>query len=166
MGGLFQVSELVEMAVSEEHHGTIFYLALEQRAESPIAREAARRFAEEERGHEKAFQSMNESLTSYIPNESYPGEYENYVQALLDGRTFPGEEEAIALARTGTDADALRMAIRFEKNSLLFFSEMRALVPEGQRAVVDELIEEERRHLVDLQRLLLQVESRRGEATP
>ena len=159
MGGLFQVSELVDMAISEEHHGTIFYEALERRAKSPIVRKAAGRFADEERGHEQAFKDMRENVASYLPNESYPGEYEDYVKALLDGRTFPDEQEAIALARTGTDADALRIAIRFERNSLLFFSEMRVLVPESERPLVDELVEEERRHLVDLSRLLAQAET-------
>jgi rubrerythrin len=159
MGGLFQVSELVDMAISEEHQGTIFYQALEQRAQTPLVREAARRFAEEERGHERAFAAMRENVASYLPNESYPGEYEDYVKALLDGRTFPDEQQAVALACTGTDADALRIAIRFEKNSLLFFSEMRVLVPDDPRAVMDELIEEERRHLVDLSRLLAQAEA-------
>jgi rubrerythrin len=159
MGALFQVSELVDMAISEEHHGTIFYEALERQAQSPLVRKAAGRLAEEERGHERAFTTMKENVASYLPPESYPGEYEDYVKALLDGRTFPDEQEAIALAHTGADADALRIALRFEKNSLLFFSEMRVLVPESERALVDELIEEERRHLVDLNRLLVQVDA-------
>lgn len=158
MGGIFKVSEIVEMAIDEEHNGTYFYKALEARAETDAVRTAAARLATEERGHEKAFIALKDRLSAYVPPESYPGEYADYMGALVEGRAFPSEEEAAALARAGSDADAVRAAIHFEKNTLLFMSEMQRLVPEPERDTVELLMDEERGHLVDLSRLLEAIE--------
>jgi rubrerythrin len=158
MPGLFRVSEIVDMAIDEEHNGVYFYQALADRAETEVVEQTASRLAGEEKGHEARFKALKKALGEYHPPESYPGEYADYVNALVEGRTFPTEEEAAALADAGTDADAIRAALRFEKNTLLFMGEMRRLVPEEHRETVDVLIDEERGHLVDLNALLAQVE--------
>jgi len=150
-GGLFKVSEIVQMAIDEEHNGTIFYNALAGCAASDALKETAARLAEEERGHEKAFTALRDQLGVHQPHETYPGEYADYVAVLVGGKTFPDEEGAIQLAQqAGGDVMAIDTAIAFEKNTLLFLNEMRKLVPEKDRATVDVLIDEERQHLVDL----------------
>ena len=150
-GGLFKVSEIVQMAIEEEHNGVLFYNALEACARNETLKEAAKRLAAQEKGHEKRFAEMRDRLGAYQPAESYPGEYANYMNALMGGKTFPNEEAAVRLAQeAGGDVQAVDTALLFEKNTLLFLGEMRKLVPERDRATVDELIDEEREHLVDL----------------
>jgi len=150
-GGLFKVSEVVQMAIDEEHNGKLFYGALAERAKSPILRESARRLARQEEYHEKRFTEMRDRLDAPATPESYPGEYANYMNALLAGKTFPSEEGAVKLAQEAeSDLHAVSVALLFEKNTLLFLSEMRGLVADRDRATVDELIAEERQHLVDL----------------
>jgi rubrerythrin len=150
-GGLFKVSEIVQMAIDEEHNGFFFYKALADCAENDTVKEAAKRLAEQEKGHEKAFTALRDRLGAYQPAESYPGEYADYVNVLVAGKTFPDEQGAVKLAQqAGGDVAAIDKAILFEKNTLLFLSEMRKLVPEKDRAKVDTLIDEERQHLVDL----------------
>jgi len=150
-GGLFKVSEIVQMAIDEERNGFFFYSALADCADNDTLKEAAKRLAAQEKGHEKAFTSLREQLGAYQAPESYPGEYADYVNVLVGGKTFPNEDEAVKLAQqAGGDIAAVDTAILFEKNTLLFLNEMRKLVPERDRATVDELIDEERQHLVDL----------------
>jgi len=150
-GGFFKVSEIVQMAIDEERNGTIFYETLQKCAKSPALREFARRLAAEERGHEKAFTDIRDGLGTFVPPETYPGEYADYVNVLVNGKAFPDDEDAARLAReAGGDVQAVDTAIRFEKNTLLFLNEMRKLVPDRDQPVIEELIEEERRHLVDL----------------
>lgn len=157
-GGLFKVSEVVQMAIDEEHNGTIFYETLQKVAKSPALRDFAKRLAIEERGHEKAFTAMRDRLSEYVPPESYAGEYSDYVNVLVGGKTFPAEGDAARLAReAGGDVQAVDEAVHFEKNTLLFLNEMRKLVPDRDQSVVDELIEEERRHLVDLTKIRAQL---------
>ncbi len=148
MGGIFKVAEIVDMAIDEEHNGYFFYKALEERAASQAVKDTAARLAQEELGHEKAFTALKERLGAYIPPESYPGEYADYVNVLVEGRAFPTEQEAAALARAGSDADAIHIAIHFEKNTLLFMSEMQRLVPEAEHDTGQLRMDEERGHWV------------------
>ena len=157
-GGLFRVSEVVQMAIDEEHNGVIFYETLQKCAKSRVLKEASKRLAVEERGHEKAFTEIKANLGEYQPPETYPGEYADYVSVLVGGKTFPSDEDAAKLARdAGGDVQAVDAAIGFEKNTLLFLNEMRKLVPDRDQGIVDELIDEERRHLVDLSKLRAQL---------
>ncbi len=150
-GGLFKVAEVVQMAIDEEHNGKLFYQALAGCGRSPILKEAAKRLAVEEEGHEKAFTALRDRLGVPTAHETYPGEYADYMNALLEGKTFPNEEAAVRLAQeAGGDLQAVATALLFEKNTLLFLSEMKGLVSDRDAAMVDELIDEERRHLVDL----------------
>lgn len=150
-GGLFKVAEVVQMAIDEEHNGKLFYQALTECASSPVLKEAAKRLAAEEEGHERAFIALRDRLGVPAARESYPGEYADYMNALLRGKTFPNEEAAVRLAQqAGGDLAAVDTALLFEKNTLLFLAEMKSLVSDRDKAVVDELINEERRHLVDL----------------
>ncbi|NQT89076.1 ferritin family protein [bacterium] len=153
-GGIFQVSEIVQMAVDEEHNGYYFYKTLADCADHAGLREMAVTLAEQEQGHETAFIALRDELGSQAPNESYPGEYADYMAVLVNGKTFPDEEGAIRLAQeSGGDAGAVDLAILFEKNTLLFLGEMRKLVAERHQGKVDILIDEERQHLVDLARI-------------
>ena len=158
-GGLFKVSEVVQMAIDEEHNGTLFYEALAGCAKSPILKEAAKRLAAQEAGHEKAFTALRDRLGLPAAPESYPGEYADYMNALLAGKTFPNEAAAVRLAQeAGGDAKAVNTAILFEKNTLLFLVEMKGLVAERDREMVNELIDEERQHLVDLSNIRTMLE--------
>jgi len=150
-GGLFKVAEVVQMAIDEEHNGKLFYEALAECAQSPFLKEAARRLAIQEEGHERAFTALRDRLGVPAQRETYPGEYADYMRALLEGKTFPNEAAAVKLAqKAGGDLQAVATALLFEKNTLLFLSEMKGLVSERDAAMVDELIGEERQHLVDL----------------
>lgn len=150
-GGIFEVPEIVQMAIDEEHNGYFFYNALAECADSGELRELAEVLAEQERGHEQRFIALRDQLGAFQPHETYPGEYADYVNVLVAGRTFPDEEGAVTLAQeAGGDVAAVDTAIGFEKNTLLFLAEMRKLVPERDREMVDVLIDEERQHLVDL----------------
>ena len=150
-GGVFNVAEVVQMAIEEEHNGVRFYEALEACAQNPTLKEAARRLAAQERYHEERFTKLRDTLGTRPLPESYPGEYADYMGALMAGKTFPNEEAAARLAQeAGGDLQAVATALLFEKNTLLFLGEMRRLVPRKDHKTVDELIDEERQHLVDL----------------
>ena len=74
-----------------------------------------------------------------------------YLRTLTDNRAFPDEKTAAAMAdECADDAAALDLASRFERDTLILMNEMRSLVPEKDRPVVDELAKEEQGHLVTL----------------
>ena len=151
MGALFSASDMVRMAVQTEQNGTVFYKALAASATSESVRGFAQFMAEEEARHEETFHQMLPNVRDYARPETYPGEFADYAQALLENKVLPDAEAARESALgCRTEADAIDLAIQFEKDTILFMYEMRELVPESERAVVDGMIAEEKRHVVML----------------
>ncbi|NOZ56580.1 MAG: ferritin family protein [Calditrichaeota bacterium] len=154
MANLFVASEIVAMNVTEERNGYEFYKALAATAKTQKLREAARRIAEQEKRHEERFRRWLDELGEHQPTESYPGEYDAYVKALLSNTTFTDEEAARKAAEGAeTDARAVEIALQMEKNTLLLLQELRKHIPEKDLKLVDETVREEEDHLVELSQL-------------
>jgi rubrerythrin len=82
-------------------------------------------------------------------------EYQVYLQAALDNALFAGSDKALALAEQARDRQAaLRTAVGFEKDTLLFFYDLRDMVSEAEQKAINGIIQEEKLHLRRLARLL------------
>ena len=153
MGNLFDVAELVRIGVEDEKSGVAFYTVLSEQAKGPGLRETFARLAEQERHHCERFQKMLAELGDYKPRESYSGEYMEYLRTMLADRAFPDEQAALEQAKAcEDDLEGLALATRFERDTLLLMNEMRGMVPDKDRSIVDELAKEEQGHLVELTR--------------
>lgn len=151
MARMFDVAELVQVAVKDETAGVAFYSTLAQTARHPALRACFAGLANQERYHQKRFEDMLRSLGGYQAAEQYPDEYLDYVTSLTTTRAFPEPEAAQQQARAcASDEAAIDLALRFERDTLVLMNEMRGMVREKDRAIVDELIREERQHVVDL----------------
>ena len=160
MANLFLASEIVAMNVTEEKNGYEFYTALCKTARSQKLRETAARIAQQEKRHEERFRKWLDELEPHEPTESYPGEYDAYVKALLRNKTFPDEEAARKMAQEAeTDLRAVEIALQMEKNTLLLLQELRKHVPEKDLAFVDATVREEEDHLAELTDLRDQLSS-------
>ncbi|MCS5696835.1 ferritin-like domain-containing protein [Desulfofundulus thermocisternus] len=147
----FRAREIVEFARQIEQKGQQFYRAMAEQAADGRVKEIMLALAAEEEEHEALFTRMLDGLENYNPPETYPGEYEEYVRALLDAHVFARDIKPGEIAcEAGDPQKALDMAIGFEKDSLLFFYELRQLVPEQERSAVDKLIREEQKHILRL----------------
>ncbi len=161
MASLFIASEIVAMNVTEERNGYEFYKTLAANAKTQKLRDAARRISEQEKRHEQRFRRWLEELGEHQPVESYPGEYDAYVKALLSNTTFTDEEAARkAAAEAETDAKAVEVALQMEKNTLLLLQELRKHIPEKDLRLVDETVREEEDHLVELTQLRNELQGR------
>ena len=149
---LFDISELLEMAVKDELTGQAYYEALAQATADAKLRKLCAGLAAQEAGHATRFRAM----TAEVPEpkkrtEGYLGQREDYVGALLGSRAFPTPEAAAAKAAAiANDPAAVAIALGMEKNTLLFFLEMRDLVAEKDGKYMDAIIEEERAHVTQL----------------
>jgi rubrerythrin len=151
MGELFEVAELVAIAVEDEKSGVAFYSVLAGRAKDPQLRQTFADLARQEKFHQKRFEEMLAELGGCRMPEEYPGQGRAYLRALTDDRAFPGPEAARRKAQEcPDDGAALELALRFERDTLLLMNEMRGLVPERDRKTVDELALEEKAHVVAL----------------
>ena len=85
-----------------------------------------------------------------------------YLDALVKSRLFNTAREAEALAaKSGDEIEALRSALTFEKDTVLFFQTMKAMTDERLgRGEVDRIIEEEHRHIVRISKAIKEAEGK------
>jgi hypothetical protein len=82
-------------------------------------------------------------------------EYHAYLQVVLDDALFAGPDKGLTLAKQAQDREtALRAAIGFEKDTLLFFYDLREMVSEAERGTLSDVIREEKTHLRRLAKTL------------
>ncbi len=151
MGIFFSGTELVNIAIGIERKGAAFYDSLVSSTKDAMARGTYQILANKEREHIEIFQKMLGSVGDYQLPETYTEEYDLYLKALVDSAVFSDEQTARGLARkVGSEAEALQIGLGAEKDSILFYSEMRVLVRRLDREVINRIIEEERSHLRQL----------------
>ncbi len=151
MARMFEVSELVQVAVDDEKSGVAFYSALAGKVKDAKLKDTFNDLAEQERYHQKRFEQMLKDIGEHRPAERYADEYATYLRALTSDRAFPDETAAVRAAeQCADDLAAVNLSLRFERDTLILMNEMRSLVHETDRSIVDELIKEEQSHLVTL----------------
>jgi hypothetical protein len=104
-----------------------------------------------ERNRIKRFEDMREDASAYAPGAEYDEAYNLYLKGLVDSGVFADDESARNMARKVKDkAEALRIAAWAEKDSILFYYEMRNLVGPSGQPTIDAIITEEKAHLRDI----------------
>jgi rubrerythrin len=155
----FNAFEIFEMAEQIERNGAKFYRkAAKIVSDTKLQRTLLDLAAMEDR-HEKILAGMKRELS---PEQQAPATYdpENeaslYLQAMADGHVFDVNKD-ISLQLSGSESveDILKMAIQLEKDSIIFYIGLRDFVPaEAGREKIEDIIDEERSHIVVLSRKL------------
>ena len=153
MGEMFDIAELLRVGVNDERSGVAFYAALAKKAEDPELRRTFAELADEERSHQQRFEAMLADVGEHRDGDRYDGEYGMYLKAMTDMLAFEDEDTAERMANDCVDdAAAVALALSFERSTLNLMHEMKDLVPAKDREVVQQLIDEERSHVVTLAR--------------
>jgi rubrerythrin len=151
----FSGRDVVEAAVQMERNGLRFYAEAADSVNDGLARDLLRRLAADEVQHLRFFEGMLTSVGLATLHESYPGEYEKYLQAHVDGQVFTKERmEQLLAQKAMPERDALQFGIDAEKDAILYYTEMNRFVPLRDHAMIDGIIDEERRHLAQLTELM------------
>ncbi|MDY6874819.1 MAG: ferritin family protein [Chloroflexota bacterium] len=153
---LFTAAEALNIALEIEKNGETFYKEVAAKSATPEVKALFEDLAVQERGHYQVFQKMlgGMSPAPKLPAAEYD-EYDAYLQVALDNALFAGPDKALALARQAEDREAaLRAALGFEKDTLLFFYDVRDMVGEADRETLSRIIREEKAHLRRLVKML------------
>lgn len=156
MAGIFKASDILLAAQEVETRGEVFYNRLVETAGDDKLKETFRFLANEESKHREIFRKLYERLGQVeLPAWAEEDEYASYLRFLIDSHTLfrLGDVDKIS-ALACTREEAIQTAMGFEKDTILFFTEMREFVPEGEKKHIQDCIEEERAHLRLLARLL------------
>ena len=150
----FDVSEIFQFAIGIEENGEKFYRHAAQMTEDAKMKEAFNSLADDETEHKQTFEDMVSNVRKYDPSEFYPEEYFEHLRAYVDGTVFTEVQEM----PTDTHS-AIKFAIQRELDSILYYQEIKNFVTEDQHDLIDEIIEEERKHFLKLSKFLKEVPS-------
>ena len=148
--------EALKWALEIEKNGEAFYNEVAAKSADPEVKALFEDLAAQERGHYQAFQKMLEKVKPDpdLSKVDYD-EYQTYLQVALDSALFAGPDKGLTLAKEAQDREtALRAAMGFEKDTLLFFYDLREMVSEAKRGTISDIITEEKAHLRRLAKML------------
>jgi len=145
----FTAAEALQLAMEIETNGEAFYNAILERNVVSETTELFEDLAAQERRHYHVFKQMQEKVSPApdIPDSEYD-QYRQYMQIALDRALFSGKDKALLLAEQAQNQEtALRAALGFEKDTLLFFYDLREMVSERDRDTITRIIREEKSHV-------------------
>jgi len=150
----FNASEILKMAEQIERNGYTFYTTAAENVTDSESKEFLVKLADMESQHEAYFASIRSELSDQEKEATVfdpEGEVELYLRALADTRIFFEKKIDVSSME-----EILKAAITAEKDSIVFYLGMKNAIPERLgRGKVDEIIEEEMRHITLLSEKLL-----------
>jgi rubrerythrin len=143
----YSIDEILEMAIRTETLGYRFYTTMAEKFEKDD--DLVKLFttlASKEMVHEKTFTDLKATVAKQGTEPIEWDEVSNYMRAFVESEFFLGRGKALpSMDHVKTVKEAVTFALGFEKETLLYFFELRSLVKEKE--VVDKVIDEEKSHI-------------------
>jgi rubrerythrin len=151
MGNLLNVSEVVQFAIYIEQNGYKFYVGTIKKFKEKELVDLFQFLADEEFKHEQIFKNLLKRTGNYTPHESYPGEYDEYMKDFLKNHALANDETLKnKMAAISTPEDAVKMALDFEKDSIVLFTMLKKYIEPENKPMVETIIQEELSHIVKI----------------
>ena len=148
----FNANEVFQMAIEIEENGRLFYLKARELVDDPDVKNLFSDLEQREVEHREKFKTLKSELPESARESTVwdpQGEINQYLKMAADMHVFraatPVEEQ---LAQVSNAVDALKLAIQFEKDSILFFLLMQDETGKGKgKELISQLTNEEKAHL-------------------
>jgi len=148
---IFKIGEFINMAIKDEQTGEAFYRAIAETTNNEKVKTGLLKIADQENSHAKRFYELLTDVGEQKPAEEYDGQYEKYLNVLLTNHAFPTPEAAAKkVSELTNDYEGVMMSLNLEKDALLFYEEIKRMLPDTHKNIVADIIKEERVHLEDL----------------
>jgi rubrerythrin len=151
---LLGADEILGHAVRIEENGEVFYRQWANKTEDKNQKKLFHFLADEEKEHKKAFMRLLEELKAAnlqpqgVDNEAYREHLESFTQEIFP----PGPQEKEMQEVIDLNS-ALKFALQQEAVSVLFYTDLKNYVPKEYVEVMQHIINEERKHIADLEEL-------------
>lgn len=159
MMNTFNAHEVFKMAIRIEENGAAFYRNAAGIKDNPADREFFETLARVEDRHRLSFETMHleiSDLEKTHPVFDPDGELSLYLEAMADAHGGEGNPDVLSVL-TGREPmeEIISTAIGLEKESILFYLGLKDIVPRKYgRERIDTIIEEEKKHIVQLNEFL------------
>ncbi|MCP4259658.1 MAG: ferritin family protein [Planctomycetes bacterium] len=151
----FDSSELIEMAERIEEDGQNFYRKAAELFNNPHIQDLLIKLSKWENKHKTRFAKLREQIPNFDQQESNIDSDDDlslYLQAMEGLDVFTAKEDTMD-ELTGDERmkEVLKIALRKEKDSIIYFLALKAFVStETGKRKIDDIIEEELRHIAIL----------------
>ncbi len=165
MGISFNADEVFEMGMDIEQNGEAYYRKAAELTEDPEIKKIFEDLMVAEQAHYETFKKLRENLpakdTTPIVSDPEDQSY-LYLDALVKSRLFNSVREAENVCTDRCDpVSVLQGALTFEKDTILFFTEMKGRTREDLgKTEIDRLIAEEREHIVWISGMIKKIRAR------
>lgn len=150
MPDFFNAFEVFEIAEQVERNGSSFYQKAAGASKDEDLKGVLLRLADMEQEHIRIFAAMKQELSGQPWAEGFEQENEAvlYLRALAAGKVFDPKEDPASFVDSLSMTDILKKAIGLEKDSIVFYTGMKELVPaEFGKGRIDGIIREEMSHV-------------------
>ncbi|KPK97599.1 MAG: hypothetical protein AMJ95_08210 [Omnitrophica WOR_2 bacterium SM23_72] len=147
---IFHISEVVDLGIEKEKRRRDFYDLVAKSFQEEAPKKLFLRLRDWEATHIKRFTEIKESLGEEKSAESYPGELSAYMRSLVDDKLYNQVEPKEFSQNVKTVLDAIQYGLGFEKDAILFFSELKGYTSDTHKEVIQQLIDEEKQHIIYL----------------
>ncbi|KPK30717.1 MAG: hypothetical protein AMK70_13655 [Nitrospira bacterium SG8_35_1] len=142
----YTVTEALEQAIQTEKLGQAFYTRMAEKfQDNEPLKNLFDTLAAKERHHEQTFTSLKGRVgDQHVENWE---EASKYMRAIVESEYFLGKNKSLPeMKNIQSIEDAVRFAIGFEKETLLYFHQMKDIVDDKE--TMSAIIKEEQSHLV------------------
>lgn len=143
--------ELLQLAIEVEKKGQDFYTTAAKQVKENQVRDKFNYLAKQEKQHEGTFREMLKRLKGHrVVSGSFEDQFQ-YVRDVAASSIFGSDGgKELTGAHPMTDVEAINLGLQFEKDTILFYSDMRGMLPRDDQPVLDMITNEERKHLSEL----------------
>ncbi|HNX90906.1 MAG TPA: ferritin family protein [Candidatus Omnitrophota bacterium] len=152
----YTAKDVLEMVIQAKSKGVDFYMALARNSENYHVAQLFAALAKDEQKHKLALEKWKKTFKTDKKDEAYPGEKTMFLKALVDESIFLcGDACKRVLKTTISEEEALKVALNFEKDFMLFLHELKYNLADAQgSSTIDKLLDEEAQHVRDMFKLV------------
>jgi rubrerythrin len=148
----FNAAEIFRIAIDIEENGRKFYTNAQSSVEDSEVKRLFDELARQEVEHKKKFEALKAQLPEAATSSTVwdpENETDQYLRVMADGHVFvTGQDVDARLSEIRDVKDALKLAIEFEKDSVIFFLSIQDAVDPGKgKDLIGLLVKEEQEHL-------------------
>ncbi|HMA69277.1 MAG TPA: ferritin family protein [Candidatus Mcinerneyibacterium sp.] len=144
-------SKIIEFAVNIEQEGNHYYKKISSKMKDNKLKDVFDDLAKQEKIHEKIYRNLLNNKSLNINPDFYPEEYyfDYASKVIFDKDKLENEFNMIE-----TPVDAFDFGIRRELDTILYYQEIKKVLEnEDVKNKIDEILNEERKHFVRLNKL-------------
>jgi len=150
---MFSTGEIIDIAIQLEQNGASLYLNAANHQVDSVLKSKLKWLAEEELAHVKHFTAMRQTLKIEVVDPSLAEMGRRLFEQSMGKQSFSLTGES--LDKIGSIEDLIEMAVEFEEDTIIFYQMLQSFIEDiAVTKQLDDIIEEERRHISQLQTIL------------